>query len=289
MQLHKHSKVLVIAETSALSLKESIGGEAAFASALHLRHKIDRKMLEKLFGEIAFMTGDRRPFAIALLLNLASAAYANPKTLLDCKDLGAMRVQPHWNPSQSYEFDKTYHQEPMNLWAGWALENVQRSRGELDVHMIKVYNTMGHGEIVSTSFNEDVDGQPFIAEVANAATSGKGITIEVEQDKRLYGASSTAEMSPLSGAHAKSRSTQQRMSKDLSGKTFNITENRARDLLNMTKNLTHAGDSHYEQLLKSLDAVGLDQTTIHETISNARKNWHAYRTELEQELSRRFQ
>lgn len=288
MQLHQHSKVLVLAETSALSLKEEVEAKVGFASALQLRHKIAKDKLEQLFNLISGLDGEKRQFAIGLLLNMAGAAYANPAALLDAVNLGAVQVQPHWNPSKTYIFDKTYFQEPMNLWAGWAIENLQNSRGALDAHMLKVYDTRDNEDIVSTHHNHEFSGTPFGADLGEAASGSQVPIFQVPENKHIKGTDSSVMMSPVSSSHSRHQGTHAALQKGLAGKTFNITKLRAKSLIKITEDLTLAGDSHYDQLLGSLEKVELAQSEMHKTIKDARLNWHLYRTQLGQELKNRF-
>lgn len=288
MYMHKHSKLLFLAESSALAIKEELGLDAGFASSLHRRHKIAKHDLEQFYQEIAKITKAcrRREFSIALLLNMAGAAYDNPEDIIHCPDLSSLSVKPHWDPGKSYEFANVYRQEPMNLWAGWSLDNVQSNQMTLDPHIVLLYQQKDAEDIVATHFSERNKNDTDNVELGKALSGGKQVSWNVTPIKQIAKAKPTTEPSPYSGGLLKTISEQSALADSVSEKNFRVSMEKLKRLISISEQRSSAGTEHYSQLLASLETLGLKDCGPHQTISAARERWTANRNKLDAALRR---
>lgn len=297
--MKKDAMLLFLAETTAVAIKEGMGGEVAFASALDKRHKIRRTDLRDMYNRIAGV--QKKPnsysrFATALLLNMAAAAYDDPAAILESGDLASQPVRPHWDPSKTYTFQLVYEEEPMNLWAGWSLENKQNNNTQLDAHMLKVYQATNREDIVATAMNEDLEGDTPSSQIGASLSHGQDVNLMMTPQKPLqqgqFSASSSQPsvvlMSPFSQSLSDSSSQQMKLMSALEKTSFKATVLRKRDLRDLTHQRSEAGIQHYLQLLNSLNEVDMGKSAAYDAIQDAMQNWTSHRKKLDLAVDKLF-
>lgn len=157
MDLTKPAFNLFIAESTAQSLVGSVEVGGLLSAAFHMRHKIRETDIQSVLATCGSTPTNSyaRVVGVAYLMAFASAAYAEVAQMIGSHNLAETQVTHHFG-GQARALRLACVSEPMNLWSGWALENLKGNATTFDPHMIT--HLQGSASVIKVSLPSNASG-----------------------------------------------------------------------------------------------------------------------------------
>lgn len=170
MDLTKPAFNLFIAESTAQSLVGSVDVGGMLSAAFHMRHKVRETDIQSVLATCAATPTNSyaRVLGVAYLLAFSSAAYAEVAQMIGSLNLGETPVTHHFG-GQARALRLACVSEPMNLWSGWAVENLKGNSTTFDPHMIT--HLQSNAGVIKVSLPSNASGAAPLA----APTPGQQI------------------------------------------------------------------------------------------------------------------
>jgi hypothetical protein len=263
---------ILVAECSTYRLVKDTPAENIVGGVTHIRHKIRKSDLEKLFDELTELKGNTwyKIYLSFLLVNLSGAAY---RSILPLYRSGkgvtdGINLCPYWAPESFVEFKSTYQYEPLNVYVGESTGNLIGNQQTIDQHkLVKdpldgiLYSSIGQLPLVKPKTENTHDRfrqnlQP--SSPSQFPAQKKMITVVTPVSKRLPeevdAMKSQSTFSPtISQANILSKKPLTTIHTSIAKKKKNDVEEAMEELSELIIKRTKSGVDHYKQMIVNLE------------------------------------